>query len=48
MTSKVEIITGAAKGMGKADAMLFAKEGAWVVITDLEGILLAAGGKHEH
>lgn len=32
---KVAIITGAASGVGKADAELFAREGAHVVITDL-------------
>lgn len=33
---KVAIVTGAAGGMGKADALLFAKEGAKLAITDLQ------------
>ncbi|WP_042159543.1 SDR family NAD(P)-dependent oxidoreductase [Paenibacillus gorillae] len=36
LLNKVAIITGAAGGMGKADALLFAKEGANVVVTDLQ------------
>ncbi|GGG85979.1 SDR family NAD(P)-dependent oxidoreductase [Paenibacillus radicis (ex Gao et al. 2016)] len=36
LLNKVAIITGAAGGMGKADALLFAKEGAKVVVTDLQ------------
>jgi len=32
---KVAVITGAASGMGRATALRFAKEGASVVLTDL-------------
>ena len=32
---KVAVITGAASGMGRATAIRFAKEGASVVLTDL-------------
>ena len=35
VAGKVAIITGAASGMGKADAILLAREGASVVIADL-------------
>ncbi len=36
LKGKVAIITGAAKGLGEADARLFAQEGARVVITDVD------------
>jgi NAD(P)-dependent dehydrogenase (short-subunit alcohol dehydrogenase family) len=40
LDGKVAVITGAASGMGKAAALLFAREGARVVLADLN----AAGG----
>lgn len=50
---KVALITGAAKGMGEAEARLFAAEGASLIITDMDKVnldkvakeLLAAGTK---
>lgn len=36
LDGKIAIITGAAKGLGEADARLFAKEGAKVVLTDVD------------
>lgn len=38
LDGKVAIITGASKGLGEADARLFAKEGASVVLTDVDGV----------
>lgn len=35
VSGKVALITGAASGVGKADALLLAKEGAQVVLTDV-------------
>ncbi|MDO4720668.1 MAG: glucose 1-dehydrogenase [Peptostreptococcaceae bacterium] len=35
LADKVAVITGAAMGIGEADAMLFAKEGAKVVVADV-------------
>jgi NAD(P)-dependent dehydrogenase (short-subunit alcohol dehydrogenase family) len=53
MEAKTVIITGAASGIGKATAILFAKEGASVIVSDvleaegaqLVGEIKAAGGK---
>ena len=36
LEGKVAIITGAGAGMGRADALLFAREGATVAVTDLK------------
>ena len=33
---KVVLITGAARGMGKQDAIAFAREGARLVLTDVD------------
>ena len=41
LKNKVAIITGAAHGMGEAEAQLFAKEGAKVVVADVLGDLAA-------
>ena len=42
LTGKVAIITGAARGLGEADARLFITEGAQVIITDIDQELGAA------
>ena len=52
LAGKIAIITGAAKGLGEADARMFAREGATVILTDVDrinGEKLAAeiGGKAE-
>jgi len=53
LDGKVAVITGAARGIGRADALLFAKEGAAVLVSDIDEAPLmevvkeiqAAGGK---
>ena len=42
LEGKVAIVTGAAKGLGEADARLFAAEGARVILTDVDA---AAGAR---
>ena len=54
LNGKIAIITGAASGMGAAEARLFAREGATVVVTDIAEDMgfkvveeiSVAGGKH--
>lgn len=53
LENKVAIITGGAKGLGEADARLFAQEGATVIITDVdaengERVAKEIGGKAEY
>ncbi|MEW4466514.1 SDR family oxidoreductase [Parasphingorhabdus sp. JC815] len=36
LEGKIAIITGAAKGLGEADARMFAREGATVILTDMD------------
>jgi 3(or 17)beta-hydroxysteroid dehydrogenase len=45
LAGKIAIITGAAKGLGEADARMFVREGARVILTDVDrenGVRIAA------
>lgn len=42
IAGRVAIVTGAASGMGRATARLFASEGAWVALVDRDGKACAA------
>jgi NAD(P)-dependent dehydrogenase (short-subunit alcohol dehydrogenase family) len=44
LTNSVAMITGAASGIGRATAALFAAEGATLVLTDIDGERLAGTG----
>ena len=52
LQDKVAIVTGAASGIGRATALLFAREGARLVLNDidpqgLEAVLADLGGKEK-
>jgi len=46
LKGKVAIITGAASGIGKATAVLFAQEGAWLALADIDAAGLKAVANH--
>src|SRR6185295_9318610 len=50
LQNKIAIVTGAASGIGKATAALFAREGATVIAADVaasEGVLAADAGRED-
>jgi len=38
LENKIAIVSGAASGIGRAISEVFAEEGAWVLVTDMDGI----------
>jgi NAD(P)-dependent dehydrogenase (short-subunit alcohol dehydrogenase family) len=46
LDDKVAIITGAGNGIGRATALLFAREGAKVIVNDLGGTRAGSGADH--
>src|SRR5690349_16186810 len=42
LENKIAIVTGAANGIGRAISEMFGEEGAWVLVTDIDGVGAAA------
>jgi 3-oxoacyl-[acyl-carrier protein] reductase len=43
LAGKIAVVTGAGRGIGRAEAMLLAREGAKVVVSDLGGGPIGGG-----
>lgn len=44
LAGKVALVTGAASGMGRSEATIFAREGAQVMVADVTGTELVVDG----